>query len=91
MILTVSYVKMWVTKGTNLVLRTEEYSLTKRLMRSSLFPNYAKVGSGVIPTQMIFIDELVKGKKTQITISEISTNKLPDHVFTKAYVERVNR
>ena len=85
------YVKLWVTKGTNLVLRAEEYSLTKRLMRSALFPNYAKVGSGVIPTQMIFIDELVKGKKTQITISEISTNKLPDHVFTKAYVERVSR
>jgi hypothetical protein len=40
---------------------------------------------------MVFIDELVEGNKTQISVSEISTNDIPDHVFTKAYIERVNR
>jgi len=85
------YARIWVTKDTNLVLKAEEYSLTRRLMRSALFPKYAKVGEAVIPVQMIFIDELVEGKKTQVSLGEISTAKIPDHVFTKAYIERVNR
>lgn len=85
------YAKIWVTQDTDLILKTEEYSLTRRLMRSGLFPKYTKVGNAVIPVQMIFIDELVEGKKTQIGISEISISPIPDHVFTKAYIERVNR
>lgn len=85
------YAKIWVTKDSDLVLKTEEYSLTRRLMRSGLFPKYTKVGEAVIPVQMVFVDELVEGKKTQIALSEISVTKIPDHVFTKAYIERVNR
>jgi len=40
---------------------------------------------------MVFVDELVQGRRTQITLSEISLNALPDSVFTKAFVERANR
>ena len=40
---------------------------------------------------MIFVDELVKGKKTTITLSDISLAAVPDSVFTKSYIERVNR
>lgn len=85
------YAKIWVTKDSNLVLKAEEYSLTRRLMRSALFPKYTKVGEAVIPVQMVFVDELVEGKKTQVSLSEISVSQIPDHVFTKAYIERVNR
>lgn len=85
------FTKIWVTRDSDLVLKAEEYSLTRRLMRTSLFPKYSKVGNSVIPVQMIFIDELVAGKKTQIGLSEISISPIPDHVFTKAYIERVNR
>lgn len=82
---------MWVTKNNMLVLKTEDYSATGRLMRTSLYPSYAKVGDKFLATKMIFTDELIEGKKTQITISDLSTSPLPDSIFTKAYVERVNR
>ena len=88
---TYPYMKVWVTTSNHLVLKREEYSLTRRLMRTSLFPKYAKIGDQFVATQIIFIDELVEGKKTQITLSDISVEKLPDYVFTKAYVERVNQ
>ncbi len=88
---TYPFMKVWVTKSSNLVLKREEYSLTERLMRTSLFPKYARIGEQFVATQTIFIDELVEGKKTQITISDISVESLPDYVFTKAYVERVNQ
>lgn len=83
--------KLWVNKEPNLVLKTESYSLSGRLLRSALIPNYAKVGSAYVATSMILIDELVAGKKTQITLKNISIQNLPDSVFTKSYMERVNR
>ena len=83
--------KIWVTKDNNLILKSEDYSATGRLMRTSLFPSYAKIGGKFLATKMIFTDELIEGKKTQITITDISTKDLPDSIFTKSYVERVNR
>lgn len=85
------YLKIWVTKDTNLLLKAESYSLTKRLMRTALYPSYQKVGDSLIPRQMLFIDELVPDKRTQITMTDVSTQPLEIDVFTKAYVERVNR
>ena len=82
-----SLCQIWVTKDSELVLKAEEYSLTYRLMRTSLFPKYTKVGDVFIPVQLIFLDELVEGQKTQISVSEISVSDIPDHVFTKAYIE----
>ncbi len=84
-------IKLWITKKGELLLKSEDYSATGRLMRTSLFPKYAKVKDKYIPTVMIFVDELIEGKKTQINFTDISTKKLPDTIFTKSYVERVNR
>jgi len=83
--------KIWVTRQNSLVLKTEDYSAGGRLMRTSLYPSYARAGSNVLPTRMIFVDELVEGKKTTITVRDISVQDLPDTLFTKSYVERVNR
>ncbi|MBT3273329.1 MAG: outer membrane lipoprotein-sorting protein [Spirochaetales bacterium] len=83
--------KIWMTRDTNLVLKTEDYSANDRLMRTQYLPSYAKVGDKYMATKMIFIDNLVEGKKTQISITDISIEDLPDTLFSKAYVERVNR
>jgi outer membrane lipoprotein-sorting protein len=82
---------IWVTIDGLLVLKTEDYSASGRLMRTSYYPSYAKAGDKFIPTRMIFQDELVEGKKTTISLSDISVQPIPDSVFTKAYVERINR
>lgn len=87
----VPYSRLWITKDSELVLKIEEYSLNRRLLRTNLYPKYAKVGDSIVAVQMVFIDELVQGQKTQMNVSEISTKEIPDHVFTKAYVERVSR
>ncbi len=88
---TYPYMKVWVTKKPHLVLKVENYSLNKRLLRVSYYPKYARVGNSYIATRMIFIDSLVKNKRTQITLTDLSVEKLPNYVFTKSYVERVNR
>ncbi|MBN2535695.1 MAG: outer membrane lipoprotein-sorting protein [Spirochaetales bacterium] len=88
---TYPYEKLWVRKDNNLVLKAEDYSLNKRHMRTSFFPNYTKVGDKYLPSKMLFVDELTEGRKTQITMTNISLENLQDQVFTKMYVERVNR
>jgi len=85
------YLRIWVEKENNLLLKVESYSLTKRLMRTAYFSNYEKRGSYVVATTMLFVDELVAGSRTLVTLSDISFEALPDSVFTKAFVERANR
>jgi outer membrane lipoprotein-sorting protein len=83
--------KLWVNQNPSLILKSEEYSLSGRLMRTSYYPNYTRAGNGFMPTQMIFVDEVVKGDKTTVKFDKISTGDLSDDVFTKSYVERVNK
>ena len=88
---TYPFQKIWLTRDTNLVLKSENSSASGRLMRTSYYPTYATIEGKYIPTKMIFIDNLIAGKKTQIAITGISVADLPDSLFTKAYIERVNR
>jgi len=83
--------RMWVTRDLYLPLKIESYSDAGRLLRTSLFPSYARTGENYIATRMIFVDELIQGRRTQIEIGDISLADIPDTVFTKTYVERVNR
>jgi len=82
---------VWVTRDRYLVLKSQDYSETGRLLRTSLYPSYARVGGRYVPSKLIFIDELVQGRKTSLSLSQVSLAPLPDSVFTKAYLERVNR
>lgn len=88
---TYPFLKMWVTREGSLILKTEDFSLTERLMRTSYYPRYARVGDSVVPSEMIFVDELVEGRKTRISLTDLSAAPIADSVFTKAYVERANR
>jgi len=83
--------KLWVNQDPSLVLKSEEYSLSGRLLRTSYYPGYFQSGDFFNPKQMIFVDALVDGKKTTVTFNEISTRPLPDSVFTKPYIEQANR
>jgi len=83
--------KLWVTRDGSLILKSEDYSETGRLLRTSLYPSYVRVGTQQVPSKMIFVDALVKGKKTTLFLSQISLAEVPDSVYSKSYIERVNR
>jgi len=87
-----SYEKViyYVRKDIPLVLKQEDYSGSGRLMRKILLPKYTKVPQGYIATQAILRDELNPGEQTQQVISDLTFDKLPDRIFTKAYLEGLN-
>jgi outer membrane lipoprotein-sorting protein len=90
--------KLWISED-NLVRKTEDYSLSGQLLRTTAIPTYQSIGDRYIPVSVVIVDNLrgktVNGRfvseRTQITISKPSMEKLPDNLFTKAYLEKVGR
>ena len=91
-------VKLWISED-NLIRKMEDYSLSGQLMRTTAIPQYQKVGPKWLPASMIIFDHLkskrinnrIEYERTTITISKPSLTDLPDSLFTKEYLERVNR
>ncbi|MEK6645866.1 MAG: outer membrane lipoprotein-sorting protein [Candidatus Firestonebacteria bacterium] len=81
----------WVRKDNNLPLKEEAYSLSGTLMATAYYINYAIIDGRYVPVKQIHIDEFEKGNKTVVEISGISTAKLDDAIFTKAYLENLSK
>jgi hypothetical protein len=89
--------KIWVSDD-NLVRKTEDYSLSGQLMRTRAIPSYQKIGERYVPVMLLIVDNLrgktINGKfqneTTRITITKPSLNKLPDSIYTQAYLEKVS-
>ncbi|GHU57746.1 outer membrane lipoprotein-sorting protein [Spirochaetia bacterium] len=87
-----SYAKVsyHIRKDLPLLLKQEDFSAAGRLMRTTLIPRYSRVGTYYVTAQIISRDELNPGEQTQQVLSDVSFAKLPDMVFTKAYLENLN-
>lgn len=91
-------VKIWVSED-RLVRKIEDYSLSGQLMRTSAIPSYQKVADRWVPVNIVIQDHLVFRKvgekteyeRTMVTIKNPSLNKQPDSLYTKEYLEKVNR
>lgn len=72
------------------IIKIESYGASGHLMRTTLIPKYVKIGKANLPVQQIYINELNKGEKTTQLFSDFDPSKIPDMVFTKAYLEKIN-
>jgi len=90
--------KVWISED-GLLRKSEDYSLSGQLLRTSAIPDYYSINGRYVPKQILFVDALqgatINGKfvneKTQISISKPSFNKLADSVFSKTFLETVNK
>jgi len=90
--------KIWISKD-GLLRKSEDYSLSGQLLRTSAIPDYYLIGGQYVPKQILFVDTLrgavINGvfvnEKTQITISKPSFGKLSDSIFSKTFLESVNQ
>lgn len=83
-------VRLWIRQDQNIILKEEDFSVNGRLMRTVFFPRYERVGQKIIPKQVLIVDELNEGERTQLTMTDATIQTIPDSVFSKAYLERVN-
>jgi len=90
--------KVWISSD-GLVRKSEDYSLSGQLLRTSAIPDYYQVDGRFVPKQILIVDELrganINGRfvneRTQINISKPSFKRISDSVFSKAFLETVNR
>ena len=90
--------KVWISED-GLLRKSEDYSLSGQLLRTSAIPDYHFIAGRFIPKQILFVDALrgavingsFKNEKTQISISRPSFGKVADSVFSKTFLENVNQ
>lgn len=90
--------KIWATKDDCLTRKREDYSLSGQLLRVSAIPSYQKVEGRSVPSKMVIQDRLrglkingkIKYESTQITVSNVSFQKLGDVVYSKQYLENMS-
>lgn len=81
----------WIKKKEYLPLKETSYSLSGTLMQTAYFLKYVQINGKYVPVKQIFIDEFEKGNKTIVELSAISTKKLDNTIFTKAYLENLSK
>lgn len=89
----VSYPKKiyWVRQDNKLLLKEASYSNSGTLMQTAYYMKYAEVDKKFVAVKQMFIDEFEKGNKSMVEIANISTKKLDDAMFTKAYLENLSK
>jgi outer membrane lipoprotein-sorting protein len=84
-------IKLWIGKKEMLPYKEQDFSLTGTLMRTVLAPKWSLIDEKYIYRQVFFIDEIKKGNRTVLLFDNVSLSSLPDHLFTKAYLEGSSR
>jgi outer membrane lipoprotein-sorting protein len=83
------HVRLTIRKDKSVPLKEQDFSVSERLMRTVLYlPKYVEAGGKLIPSQIIMNDELNKGEKSVLTISDVRVGKLSDTTFSKAFLAR---
>ncbi len=85
--------EIWVDQATNNILKSQEYALSGRLMRTSYTPKWQKVYSEskkadtYFPAEMRFYDEVDKANSTLVLLKSVDLRPLDANLFTKAWLE----
>ena len=95
---TFPFMKIWVDEN-NLVRKFEDYSLARQLLRTTAIPTYQRVADRFVPVHIVIVDALqgrtvdgvFRNERTIIAVAKPTLSRLPDLVFTQAYLERVSR
>ena len=79
----------WVRQSNFWPYRAEFYSLSDRLLKTSHYENFQLLLGKKRPTRLVMEDSLRKGEKSILEYSEMTLRDLPDKVFTKDYLKKL--
>lgn len=89
--------EMWIDKKTGNTLKSQDFALSGKLMRTSYFPKWERVKSETkndwvyFPKEIRIRDEVEKGNNTLIVFQGIELKAIEGNVFTKAWLESKSR
>lgn len=84
--------KMYFRRSDGLPVKLESFSANETLLRTTFYVDYkALPGGKYLFTKLLAQDALEKGQKTFLTNDAISTEKIPNYTFSKAFLEEKSR
>lgn len=89
--------QFWIDRATGNPLKSQEFAVSGKLMRTSYLPKWGKVKNAktgfelYYPIEQRVFDEVEKGTSTSIAIREIDLTELSANMFTKAWLEAKSR
>jgi len=82
-------VLLWVGKSNHRPRKAEFYSLSNRLMKTCLYEGYREMGGRIRPTRLVMEDALKKDHESVLEYQEMRLRDLPDKIFTKDYLKKL--
>ena len=79
----------WVKESNFWPHRAEFYSLSNRLLKTCRYENFQTMLGIARPTRLVMEDALRKGEESVLEYSAMKLRDLPDKVFTKDYLNRL--
>lgn len=83
-------VMYWVNEKSGWPLKAEFYSLSNRLMKKCSYENFQMLAGRVRPTRLVMEDAMRAGEKSVLEYSEMKLRELPDKIFTKEYLKKMD-
>ena len=80
----------WVRAGDFHPHKAEFYALSGRLLKTCVFGNFQMLGGSVRPTRLVMTDALKTGEESVLDYSGLKTRELPDRMFTKDFLRRLD-
>jgi len=83
-------VRYWVRRGDYRPYKAEFYSLSNRLLKSCRYDDFRPLAGKLRPARLVMTDALIKGAESTLQYSDMKLRQLPDQIFTKEYLRRLD-
>lgn len=83
-------VMYWVNKKNAWPLKAEFYSLSNRLLKRCRYEDYQTMAGRMRPTRLVMEDALKEGEHSILEYRTMKLRDLPDKVFTKDYLKKLD-
>lgn len=80
----------WVRKSDARPYKAEFYSLSKRLLKTCSYEDFETMAGKPRPTRLVMVDALRQGERSVLEYSAMKLRELPDKVFTKDYLKKLD-
>lgn len=84
-----SKVLYWIRSSNGYPYRAEFYSLSNRLLKTCKYENFKQLAGHVRPTRLVMEDALKQGEVSVLEYESMKLRDLPDYVFTKEYLKKL--
>jgi outer membrane lipoprotein-sorting protein len=83
-------VRYWVRQKDFRPVKAEFYSVSNRLLKTCHYQDFRDLGGRARPARLVMVDALQKGSQSTLEYSQLKLRQLPDQIFTKEYLRRLD-